>query len=71
MFAGCGNAWCGAFLAAAQSGESDFTAGLWGSVAGSFMAECRAFPVASPNDVHAAAAERLAVLAAGVSRVSL
>lgn len=56
---GCGNAFCGGFLAARQSGEGLLEAGLWGAVAASFMAECWAVPACPPSAKHAEAVQRV------------
>lgn len=59
FFAGCGNAFCGAFLAAVQGGETDFDAAVWGCVAASFMAESYAIPQQIPSELHDAALLRV------------
>lgn len=43
-FTGCGNAFCGAFLAAVQAGSPGGEAAAWGCAAGSAMAEARGVP---------------------------
>ncbi len=60
--AGCGNAFCGAFLAAVQGGESDSDAAVWGCVAASFMAESPAVPPQPPSALRDAALRRVAEL---------
>lgn len=62
--AGCGNAFCGAFVAALQAGDGLAAAGAWGCVAASFMAEARGMPTEAPGhpDVQAQAAQRLEVV---------
>ncbi len=59
---GCGNAFCGALLSARQASETAMEAGLWGTAAASFMAECPAVPVCSPKELHTAAFDRVAEL---------
>jgi len=60
--AGCGNAFCGAFVAALQAGDGLAAAGAWGCVAASFMAEARGMPGGAPGApaLQAQAAARLA-----------
>lgn len=43
---GCGNAFCGGFLAGLDSGLSLQQSGVWGCVAGSIMAEAQGVPAA-------------------------
>jgi hypothetical protein len=43
---GCGNAFCGGFLAGLDSGLNLQQSGIWGCVAGSIMAEAQGVPVA-------------------------
>ena len=47
---GCGNAFCGGFLAAWQRTRDLKTAAAWGCAAASFMAECQAVPSLPPHD---------------------
>ena len=59
---GCGNAFCGGFLAAWQAGESVLDAALWGTAAASFTAECPAVPVCAPSEVFERAKQRVEAL---------
>lgn len=59
---GCGNAFCGAFLAARAAGEGLASAAAWGCAAGSLMAECRGTPAACPAQLAEEAAARHEVL---------
>ena len=59
---GCGNAFCGGFLAAWQAGESVTEAALWGTAAASFMAEYPAVPTCTPAQVFEGAQQRIAGL---------
>ncbi len=68
---GCGNAFCGGFLAARQAGESAVEAALWGTAAASFMAECPAVPESAPAQVHESAQGRVAALRHVVRRMKL
>jgi hypothetical protein len=43
---GCGNACCGGFLAGLQAGQGLHSSAVWGSVAGSIMAEAQGVPAA-------------------------
>lgn len=62
---GCGNAFCGALLAALLAGESPAAAAAWGCAAGSLMAEARGTPQAAPAQLAEEAGRRqAAVLAA-------
>ena len=56
---GCGNAFCGGFLAALQAGEPLEAAAQWGCVAASFLANCQAVPDCAPSELRLLAAERL------------
>ncbi|GAB4824207.1 hypothetical protein N2152v2_011253 [Parachlorella kessleri] len=56
---GCGNAFCGALLAALAAGEPLDVAGAWGCVAGSLMAEHLGVPKVTPAALHAEAVTRL------------
>lgn len=66
---GCGNAFCGALLAALQAGEGLAAAAAWGCAAGSLMAECDGTPGAAPGELAAEAAARQAALLALAARV--
>ncbi|GBF88120.1 26S proteasome regulatory subunit [Raphidocelis subcapitata] len=57
---GCGNACCGATLAALAAGEPLAAAAAWGCAAGSVMAEVEGVPRAPPRELRADAAERQA-----------
>lgn len=67
--AGCGNAFCGAFLAALAAGEEIQVAGAWGCVAGSLMAEHRGVPQLPPAAVHGEAKGRVEALLLKVQRL--
>ena len=60
--AGCGNAFCGAMLAALQAGAGLPIAGAWGCVAGSLMAEARGVPKNPPGELYSEARRRLSLL---------
>ncbi|GAB4819501.1 hypothetical protein N2152v2_006547 [Parachlorella kessleri] len=59
---GCGNAFCGAMLAALQAGAGLPVAGAWGCVAGSLMAEARGIPKEPPGELYGEARRRLSLL---------
>lgn len=59
---GCGNAFCGALLAALLAGEGLAAAGAWGCAAGSLMAECDGTPEAAPGELAAEGAARQAAV---------
>ena len=59
---GCGNAFCGALLAARVAGEGLAAAAAWGCSAGSLMAEHRGTPAATPRQLAAEARRRQAEL---------
>jgi sugar/nucleoside kinase (ribokinase family) len=68
---GCGNAFCGGFLAALQAGEPLESAARWGCVAASFLANCQAVPECAPSELRLVAAERLQSLKYLTRHVSL
>lgn len=68
---GCGNAFCGGFLAALQAGEPLEAAAQWGCVAASFLANCQAVPDCAPSELRLVAAERLQSLKHLTRHVSL
>jgi sugar/nucleoside kinase (ribokinase family) len=68
---GCGNAFCGGFLAALQAGEPLEAAAQWGCVAASFLANCQAVPDCTPSELRLVAAERLHSLKHLTRHVSL
>lgn len=68
---GCGNAFCGGFLAALQAGEPLEAAAQWGCVAASFLANCQAVPDCTPSELSPVAAERLQSLKLLTRHVSL
>ena len=55
---GCGNAFCGALLAALLAGLGPAAAAAWGCAAGSLMAEYSGTPQATPRQLAADAARR-------------
>jgi sugar/nucleoside kinase (ribokinase family) len=55
---GCGNAFCGALLAALLAGLGPAVAAAWGCAAGSLMAEYSGTPQAAPRQLAADAALR-------------
>lgn len=59
---GCGNAACGAFLAARAAGEGLASAAAWACAAGSLMAEFSGTPSAAPAELAEEAVGRQAVL---------
>lgn len=63
---GCGNAFCGGFLASRQAGDSAWEAAVWGTAAASHMAECAAVPTCSPTVMHTAAVQRATAVRQGV-----
>jgi hypothetical protein len=65
---GCGNAFCGAFLAAWGNSSSLLEAAAWGCVAGGIMAEWRGVPVPPPAALHELAASRLSLVLQGASQ---
>jgi hypothetical protein len=65
---GCGNAFCGAFLASWGNGRSLLEAAAWGCVAGGIMAEWRGVPVPPPADLHELAVQRLPLVLLGASQ---
>jgi hypothetical protein len=68
---GCGNACCGAFLAALARGEGLAAAAAWGCAAGSVMAEHLGVPRPPPAALRPGAAVRQAALAAAARPVRL
>ena len=68
---GCGNAFCGGFLAALQAGEPLEAAAQWGCVAASFLANCQAVPDCAPSELRLLAATRLQSLTHVTRRVSV
>ncbi len=67
---GCGNAFCGGFLASWRAGEPLVDAGLWGCVAASFMLEAQAVPLQPPRALAAAAAQRVQALRSRAKRLA-
>lgn len=59
---GCGNSYCGGFLAAWSEGEDLLTAGLWGSVAASFMMSFQGVPPPYTQHLTGEALQRLEAL---------
>ena len=61
---GCGNAFCGGFLASVLAGESTVEAAAWGSAAASLMAEAVGVPeeAAGTDRVRAEAKKRAETL---------
>ncbi len=59
---GCGNAFCGALLAALVAKESLEAAAAWGCAAGSLMAEWHGTPAATPLQLTDEAQQRQAEL---------
>jgi hypothetical protein len=55
---GCGNAFCGGFLAGLDTGLSLQDAGVWGCVVGSIMAEAQGVPTANVQLLLPAAADK-------------
>ena len=66
---GCGNAFCGALLAALLAGEGLAAAAAWGCAAGSLVAECDGTPGAAPAELAAEAAARQAAVLNLAARV--
>ena len=67
---GCGNAFCGGFLASWRAGEALPDAGVWGCVAASFMLEVQAVPPQPPHALRDKAMERVDALRRRVKRLS-
>ena len=67
---GCGNAFCGGFLASWRAGESLCDAGVWGCVAASFLLEVQAVPPQPPHALRSQAMERVAALRRRVKRLA-
>lgn len=59
---GCGNAFCGGFLAAQHAGVDLSESGMWGCVAGSVMAEWQGVPPADVQQLVQTASERFGKL---------
>ena len=60
---GCGNVFCGAFLAALGPGGASLAeAGAWGCAAGSIFAEWNGVPEATPLAMYQLARERVELL---------
>lgn len=66
---GCGNACCGAALAALAQGQGMVAAAAWGCAAGSLMAEWTAFPEVAPRELAGEAARRQAAVLALAERL--
>lgn len=59
---GCGNAFCGGFLAAQHAGLDLVRSGMWGCVAGSVMAEWQGVPPADTQQLLQTAEQRYQLL---------
>ncbi|KAK9815220.1 hypothetical protein WJX72_000160 [[Myrmecia] bisecta] len=66
---GCGDAYCGAFMAAWQAEQELGNAGAWGSVAGSFLAECHGVPPQPAVALYQKARERFAAVKQQIKRL--
>ncbi len=64
---GCGNAFCGAFLASYSAGEGLLQAGLWGCAAASIIAEQQGVPALPILQFRQPALQRLEALRPRVS----
>ena len=69
---GCGNAFCGGFLASVLAGESTVEAAAWGSAAASLMAEAVGVPeeAAGTDRVRAEAKKRAETLKTRAVRIA-
>lgn len=59
---GCGNAFCGGFLAEWSRSKDLKEAGVWGCVAGSIMAEWEGVPSLMPRELHWEGVQRVSAL---------